>query len=231
MFTFYSNSAFDNGINQNNHYFTAGVDCCGFVYRASEYANAPYEWSGQIADDSAERYAQDERSPMGEFHERERYPVNFSPYEEQHHNVIVSREGINDGDDDDQNVISYFTTNYGINGNGNSPTAEDFERFRALFLMISPGDIIFYGTSHIGMIDSIDRQAIMDATNIADMMRAITTIESVYGSYISFVIKRSMMDGIDLRGFNNENGAIGSWHNGWLGPLNNWKIVRLEVVG
>jgi len=213
-----------NSMNAAVSHYSAGADCVGFVLGASEYEDAPYLWNGKLDDDIAETYASS--GVMGEFEERSRPGNGFNAFESQYHRTIVSRTGIKDGDPEDQQIKNYFVLPY---THENGLPESEFRNHQVKFLQIKPGDIIQYqGEScHIGIIHSVDINAILEATSIVEMMQAITTIESVYGSKVSYVIHRNMLVGID--GVEFMENETGTWHQDWSNNLRSWSIDRLEV--
>ena len=190
---------------------SAGVDCVGFAQRAAGYEGSTYQWEKYLEDTGANGGL-----PTSESASRREYP----DLENKKSIAIISREGINNDDSNKE----YFTLEIGERG---APSVEDFITFQNKFLSIKPGDIIRYNNDHIGIVTAIDTAAINSAQSIADMMTAVTVIESIYGSAVNFVLKRNMMGGLSGISFVYNN--AGSWHYNWDKDLRNWSIERLKV--
>uniref|UniRef100_UPI0003813F44 hypothetical protein n=1 Tax=Sediminispirochaeta bajacaliforniensis TaxID=148 RepID=UPI0003813F44 len=187
-----------------------GVDCVGFAKRAAGYSRDPYTWTN---------YPEVSWSG-GSVHDPELIRSEGYPHEAKKSYVIISREGIKMSTTD----TAYFTSEV---DSEDGPSEEEFKKIQKEFLSIRSGDIIHYGTSHIGIIETIDVEALSNARTIVQLMTAVTTIESVYGSSVNFVIKRNMMEG--LSGVTAVFNKAGSWHYDWDKDLRSWSIERLKV--
>ncbi len=63
------------------------------------------------------------------------------------------------------------------------------------FLTIVPGDVIYYGHTHIGEIANVDYDMVRNATTINPLLQSITVIECVYNGEVNYIIKRNMLGG------------------------------------
>ncbi|MDA3850349.1 MAG: hypothetical protein PF447_03675 [Spirochaetaceae bacterium] len=191
----------------------AGVDCLGFVLRSTSYDGAAdtYTW-----DDIFDNEISWDNGRVGHTPETREFPRTDAIN-------IVTRLGISQIAGN--NEVVYFTEEV---DSDDGPEIDDFAEIRNDFLKIIPGDFITYSYHHIGIIDSVDRGAMLEANSIADLMRAVDVIESTYGSSVAFVFKRHMLQG-GAHLLEDNNGLSNmTWLRDPRNNLRNWRIIRLE---
>jgi hypothetical protein len=203
---------------------SAGVDCVGFAQRAASYQGNLYSWtnpgdSGGIPSDRAEGNVDpDDVSRIN----RTAHPTQDNGYSI----AIVTREEMPGLDNLNNNT--YFITNKGGDG---APTIDMFDnQIRLQFLKIVPGDVIGY-SGHVGIVCKVDTEAMLRATSIYDLMRAVIVIESVYNGRLNHVFMRNMLQGAGETFNDNQNNGTKSWHinlGAAAGSFRDWYIGRLN---
>ncbi|MBQ5471416.1 MAG: hypothetical protein IIT58_05365, partial [Treponema sp.] len=194
---------------------SAGVDCLGFAVCSASYKDNPYKnWT-------------DLPSSVDQFKDCDTelridnsgYRIHF-PHNEENRACVQILNRVDIGFFNNQNQgVDFFKANFGAS---NSPTPEYLEEVRQKFLKVTPGDIIRYDSSHIGIVAYVDGWGINNATNIYNMLECIKVIESIYGDKVLNVIKRRATNGVY-----DELDGPGSWFLDWNKNLRNFVIERL----
>jgi len=196
---------------------SAGTDCVGFAERTASYSGNEYKWN-----DLPNGWIEGETPDKTE-------RLTYYPQNAEASNIILSKEKIG-------TLNSHFTEDY-VSDNvitSNNLSESEFKEFKSQFLKVIPGDIITYkeGTeyAHIGIITNVDYEGIKQAQSIVSIMDNIQVIESIYGSYVNYVFKRQLMDGMgtDYK-INGKTFYKGSWFLDWdtEAKIRNFQIERL----
>lgn len=207
--------------NDDNMY-GAGTDCVGFVRRVANYSGNPYKWgidmSTTFPKDIAESYATSGTTGLNtEARKQDQfgYPTEGKGIS---HDIVnrVALEPV-------ANELSTFTI-ANDNPDATAIQKQTIKNARILFLHVVPGDIIYYDTYHIGIVNSVNCEQIQSARTIMDMMSAIEITESYYFGTANYVGKRR--HGLK----SNQDGEHGSWHYELNETtMRKWEIVRLQT--
>ena len=189
---------------------SAGADCLGFVKRTSYYRGNGYSWSSNTmqydrAEGNLTPDEEGERNSNGLA-----YPGSYST-------KIISREEIS-------NIISDYKKNF----SEEDITENELKKFNTIkqkFMKIIPGDVIYYGSSHIGEIKSVNYNAIENANTIYEIMNAVSVTESVYNGTLFNVTVRTLLQGQPNQ--TTSTAQAGSWHLDSDSNIRNWQIRRL----
>lgn len=227
---------------------SAGTDCIGFVERSASYRNTSeardkkriYTWQ-QFPEDRAEKpndsNFDNDAIKRSEPKEGGGYTTKYGEYPDSKSEVIVSRVIIKNMDDKNLGLDFYSAdVTQCDDPSYKGPSDDEFDSLISKFLTIVPGDVIYYGHTHIGEIANVDYDMVKNATTINQLLQSITVIECVFNGEVNYVIKRSMFatgaeDNSVTFATDKQPGCwkfVSTTENLAVKHLRNWEIRRLK---